>query len=126
MEMSVEKCAHYCSDWITSDRYYKYLGVQAGDQCFCGDDPTRDLDSVKGGGCLYTCSDSSKNQLCGGFWAIQVYRVRSGFTPSGVFPRPASASSTASSSLWLQAYWAWPFFASSYYGAVAKERTGRS
>ncbi|KAH6866024.1 hypothetical protein B0T10DRAFT_370086, partial [Thelonectria olida] len=86
IEMSVEKCAYYCSSFISSDRYYKYLGVEHGRQCFCGDDPTRDLDSVKREGCSDSCSDSSKNELCGGLWEIQVYSVSSGFTPPDVFP----------------------------------------
>ncbi|KAH6871824.1 hypothetical protein B0T10DRAFT_466483 [Thelonectria olida] len=81
MEMSVEKCASYCSSFISADRLYKYFGVEAAGWCFCGDNPTRDLNNVKGEGCSEPCLDSSKNELCRGQWAIQVYSVSSDFTP---------------------------------------------
>lgn len=99
MELSVDKCAYYCSGYISADRFYKYFGVEASGWCFCGDEPTQDLDSVKGGGCSNPCLDASKNQLCGGQWAIQVYSASPGFTPSNVFPRPTSTDASTATSV---------------------------
>jgi hypothetical protein len=59
--MTVDLCSELCQG-------YTYFGVEAGNQCFCGNQLPIDSSD----GCDYPCSDNS-SEICGGVWAINVY-----------------------------------------------------
>ena len=65
-DMTIEKCKHLCSN-------YKFFGVQAGDECHCGDSDENLLPSPE-----IQCDTSCKgnvSQICGGSWRMNVYKT---------------------------------------------------
>jgi hypothetical protein len=63
---TVTTCAAACKS-------FKWFGVEYGGFCFCGDTfyPNETPPSTE---CNMACN-SNKNQTCGGFWAISIYRI---------------------------------------------------
>ncbi|KAH7064884.1 WSC domain-containing protein [Macrophomina phaseolina] len=85
-DMSVEKCALYCSG-------YSYFGVEYGAECYCGN--TVACSSVKSlaTNCTMTCSGNS-TEYCGNGGYLNMYALPSVTGPSAC-PSPTSTSVTA-------------------------------
>ncbi len=66
-QMTVQDCIFMCAH-----KGYAYAGLQYGSQCFCGNSYGR-YGAVNN--CNMRCSGDS-SQVCGGFWANSVYRIR--------------------------------------------------
>ena len=61
--MTVEKCKELCLNGC-----FAYAGVQYSRQCFCGDTAPK----ITATNCNMK-SDGNEDQICGGFWAMNVY-----------------------------------------------------
>ncbi|CAN0209622.1 unnamed protein product [Ectocarpus sp. 12 AP-2014] len=75
----------YCADFCEGSDYF---GVQFGYECFCsssGDTPDELGESED---CEMACSGDS-SEICGGFYAIQVYEYLDDDTPTPVTPTPS-------------------------------------
>ena len=57
------------------DKKFSYAGVQAGDECFCGDTAPRQSKIVAQADCRTKCSGDA-NQFCGGGWRMNVFDTR--------------------------------------------------
>ena len=67
-EVRHEFCLDFCST-----RGYRFMGVQAGNYCFCGSDaPT--ADPRPDNECNMACQGDT-SQMCGGIWRMNVYAV---------------------------------------------------
>ena len=69
-DMTIEKCNHFCSN-------YKFFGVEAGDECHCGDSDNTFLSSPE-----IQCDTACKgnvSQICGGSWRMNVFKTFKGF-----------------------------------------------
>ena len=66
-DMTVQKCTETCGE-----KGFSYAGVQYGKQCFCGDSYGS---SGGASNCNMPCSGDSA-QICGGFWANSVYKLK--------------------------------------------------
>ncbi|XP_048734636.2 uncharacterized protein LOC125650402 [Ostrea edulis] len=65
--MTVDKCRKTCTDLK-----FKYYGVQATRQCFCGDKLTK-ITKKKDSECMKSCR-GNREQACGGNWRMAVYQ----------------------------------------------------
>ena len=66
------------SGCIAACKGYKYAGMEAGNQCWCGDIlPAAAL--KRPGECTTKCL-GNKNEMCGGHWRINIYDVPGKFT----------------------------------------------
>jgi len=65
--MTTELCISMCSA-----KGYSYAGTQYGSQCFCGNTYGQ---SGSAANCNMPCS-GNQNQICGGFWANSVYKLK--------------------------------------------------
>ena len=64
--MTIEKCKILCF----VDNSYGYAGVQAGDECWCGNNaPTNPVAQSE---CSMSCSGDT-SQKCGGPWRMNIY-----------------------------------------------------
>ena len=63
-DMTIEKCKEFCSK-------YKFYGVQAGDECHCGDSDYNFVPSPETE-CDTSCKGNA-SQKCGGTWRMNVY-----------------------------------------------------
>ena len=63
-DMTTEKCKRFCSA-------YKFYGVQAGNECYCGDSSHNLLPSPDFQ-CDTQCQGNA-SQICGGSWRMKVY-----------------------------------------------------
>ncbi|KAH9476860.1 Glucan endo-1,3-alpha-glucosidase agn1 [Psilocybe cubensis] len=73
--MTPQVCQGLCSG-------YQYAGVEAGNECFCGNSLLNNGASglvIDNSNCQWTCSGDS-NQKCGGSWTLNVY-TKSAVTP---------------------------------------------
>ena len=61
--MTVEKCKELCLNGG-----FAYAGIQYSRQCFCGD--TAPI--ITATNCNMKC-DGNRDQICGGYWAMNVY-----------------------------------------------------
>ena len=63
---------------IAACKDYKYAGMEAGNQCFCGDIlPAAAL--KRPGECTSKCSGVT-SEMCGGHWRISIFDVLGKFT----------------------------------------------
>ncbi len=85
--MTVALCATKCGS-------SGYLGLEAGNQCFCGSQPSFDT-TIDASRCNAKCGgDASKT--CGGSWALALWKKSAGSAiVSPASTRPASLSSSA-------------------------------
>src|SRR5581483_7653044 len=66
---NVDECINYCAKGN-----FKYAGLEAGAQCFCGND----FDGLGSRIGLDHCSSScfgNNSQICGGSWALSIHNV---------------------------------------------------
>ncbi|XP_034324268.2 uncharacterized protein [Magallana gigas] len=74
--MTVDYCRKICSDGK-----FKYYGVEAGHQCFCGNKLTKS-DKKKDSECMNPCR-GDREQACGGGWRIAIYQ-NPNFKPTAI------------------------------------------
>jgi hypothetical protein len=74
------KMTHGVCMQVCNDRGYKYAGLEAGYQCFCGDTLNPDLTPLEG--CKYPC-EGDATQTCGGYWQMQVLNYTCSGVPDG-------------------------------------------
>ncbi|RHZ50308.1 hypothetical protein Glove_501g23 [Diversispora epigaea] len=67
---TIDKCITYCN----SKGIFKYAGLQAGSQCFCGNDFTSKEINLSLERCSTSCV-GNRSQICGGFFALSVYNA---------------------------------------------------
>jgi hypothetical protein len=77
--MTIDKCLCLCSG-------FNYAGLEAGNQCFCSNISSGGSD-ILAAYCSTSCQGDS-SQICGGSWALSVYKVPSSSSPSLV-PTPS-------------------------------------
>jgi len=77
------KMTHGVCMQVCNDRGYKYAGLEAGYQCFCGDTLNPDLTPLEG--CKYPC-EGDATQTCGGYWQMQVLNYTCSGVPDGGAP----------------------------------------
>ncbi|XP_076105993.1 sialate:O-sulfotransferase 1-like [Mytilus galloprovincialis] len=66
--MSLKKCRQLCQS-------YTYVGLEGGDECFCGNRLNRQqYPSKPNSQCNKRCSGEHA-RMCGGTWRISVYKV---------------------------------------------------
>ncbi|KZT57231.1 WSC-domain-containing protein, partial [Calocera cornea HHB12733] len=78
--MTLESCESFCKG-------YAYMGVENGDECYCGNTLVGGF--VSGGGCSTPCAGNGQ-ETCGGGWRLSVYSSGS--------PSPTSTSTSTSTS----------------------------
>jgi hypothetical protein len=74
--MTHELCMNVCND-----RGYKFAGLEASYQCFCGDQINPALVPLEDG-CDYPCEGNSQ-QECGGYWQVTVLNYTCSGVPDG-------------------------------------------
>jgi hypothetical protein len=76
LNMTAQFCADYCNGAISPARFYPFVGVEDGAQCFCGAAPSSPLAGAAASspdiGCGSPCVGNNLT-LCGGGWFINVY-----------------------------------------------------
>ncbi len=70
--VTIEKCISFCNS-----RGFRYAGVQYGSQCFCGNSYGK---YGRANNCNMKCN-GNPNEICGGFWANDIYELRSSTSP---------------------------------------------
>lgn len=92
--LTIEKCVSYCSFNMGSGRFYSYVGVEDGKECWCGTSPTRNLAANEENPltCNMACS-GNVNETCGGNGYINIYSATT--TPAGKTLLPTSTAQGA-------------------------------
>ncbi|CAG8583483.1 3128_t:CDS:1 [Diversispora eburnea] len=67
---TIDKCIKYCN----SKGIFGYAGLEAGNQCFCGNDFTSKDINLDLEHCSCSCV-GNRSQICGGFFALSVYNA---------------------------------------------------
>ena len=67
-DLTPAKCLQDCED-----AGYIYAGVEAGHECFCGNDEPPGDRMASEGDCHYNCNGDSSLK-CGGAWRLSVYK----------------------------------------------------
>lgn len=94
-DITVESCGQYCNGGISPNRYYQYMGVEYGSQCYCGSSFNKTLQAVSDSKCTMTCSGND-SEFCGATWFIGVYGATE--VSNGTSTISSSASTSALSS----------------------------
>lgn len=87
--LTVESCGRYCNGGISPNRFYPYMGVEFGNQCYCGSSLNKTLEPIGDTACSQDCAGDT-SQLCGATWFMGVYTA----TPSGLTSASATATAT--------------------------------
>ena len=84
---SPQLCAQYCSS-----SGYSFAGVEAANQCFCGNTTIGNMASLKTSeaDCSMSCT-GDQSQKCGGSWRINIWQLTQ---PMSLSSTPMIASST--------------------------------
>jgi hypothetical protein len=98
MNLTIQGCGLYCNSFglkgFTTDEFYPLIGVEDGQECFCGLNYTHALGDENANGCNMFCSGDS-SEMCGGDGYIDVYSAT--VLPSGItLLSTSTATSTAS------------------------------
>ncbi|RHZ77828.1 hypothetical protein Glove_172g19 [Diversispora epigaea] len=67
---TIDKCIAYCN----SKGIFGYAGLEAGSQCFCGNNFTSKDINLSLEHCSSSCT-GNRSQICGGFFALSVYNA---------------------------------------------------
>lgn len=88
-----ELCASYCNGGISSGRFYPLIGLEDGNQCFCGSAYAHSPDTLNKDTCTSTCAGDSSS-YCGGSGYIDVFSATT--LPTGLTTSSTSSTTLAS------------------------------
>ena len=83
----------YCQQMCTQMGQFRYSGVEAGNQCFCGDEISPKTPSPGGAKDNKAPCSGDKTQMCGGNNVIAIYEVACEHAPAGAADSTASEGS---------------------------------
>ena len=86
-----EQCAEYCNS-ISVGRFYPLIGLEEGNECFCGSSFSRAQGLANENACTMNCAGNS-NENCGANGWINVFSATA--IPAGITPLSTSSAAPA-------------------------------